>query len=117
MCWVVHVAHGRCLSVVVQIIDEFDVLPNEPEDHAPITVDCDRVKSPEFAGQGVQAPPRRCEIFRLRRGVQCRELQPEFGRVLWLDSGLGPALEESCSANIGSGAELTPSPNRGMIVA
>jgi len=35
---VVHVAHGSCLSVVVQIIDQFDVLPNEPEDHAPVAL-------------------------------------------------------------------------------
>jgi len=94
MCRVVHIAHRRCLSVVVQIIDEFNVLPNEPADHAPVTVDCDRVESPAFAGQGVQAPPRRCEIVRLRRGVQCRELQPEFGSVLWLDSSLGASLAE-----------------------
>jgi hypothetical protein len=32
---VVHVAHGSCLSVVVQVIDEFDFLPNESENHAP----------------------------------------------------------------------------------
>jgi hypothetical protein len=34
--------------VVVQIIDEFDVLPNESEDHVPITVDRDRVEAPEL---------------------------------------------------------------------
>jgi len=55
MCMIAHVAHKRCLSLVVQIIDEFDVLPNEPENHAPVTVDHDRVEPPEFAGQGMRA--------------------------------------------------------------
>jgi hypothetical protein len=74
--WIVHVAHGDCLSLVVQIIDEFDVLPNESEYHAPVAVDRDRVEPPELAGQGMQTPSVRREIARLRRGIQCRQLQP-----------------------------------------
>jgi hypothetical protein len=44
-----HVAHGSCLSVAVQIIDEFDVLSNKSENHTPVSVDRDRVEPPQLA--------------------------------------------------------------------
>lgn len=95
---VVHVAHEICLSVVVQIVDEFDVLPNESEDHAPVAVDRDRVEPPQLTGQRMQAPPGRCEIARLRRGIQGGQLQPELGRMLRLYSGLGATSKERLEA-------------------
>jgi hypothetical protein len=58
--------------VVVQIIDEFDVLPNESEDHAPVTVDRNGVEAPELAGQWMKAPAGRGKIARLCRGIQGR---------------------------------------------
>ena len=64
---VVHVAHGSCFSLVVQIIDEFDVLHNESEYHAPVAVDRDRVEPSELASQGMQTPPGCREIARLPR--------------------------------------------------
>jgi hypothetical protein len=70
------------------------MLPDESEYQALASVDRDRVESPEFAGQGVQASPGRCVIVRLRRGIRCRQEQPLPGRMLWLDSGLGASSEE-----------------------
>lgn len=95
---VVHVAHESCLSVVVQIVDEFDVLPNESENHAPVAVDRDRVEPLELAGQRMQAPPGCSEIARLRRGIQCRQLQLQPRRVLRLDTGLAASSEECLEA-------------------
>jgi hypothetical protein len=77
--------------VLVQTIDEFNVLPNESEDHTPVVVDRDRVEPPQLAGQRMRAPPGRGEIARLRRGIQGRQLQSQLGRMLPLDSGLGAA--------------------------
>jgi len=37
----------------------------------------------------MQTPPERCEVARLCRGIQYRQLQPQPGRVLRLDSSLG----------------------------
>jgi hypothetical protein len=93
-----HVAHENCLSVVVQIIDEFDVLPNESENHTPVSVDRDRVEPPQLAGQRMLASTWRCEIARLRRGIQGCQLQPELGRMLRLDSDLGAAPEKRLEA-------------------
>jgi hypothetical protein len=52
------------------------------------------VEPPELAGQGMQAPPGRREIARLRRGIQCRQLQPSPGRVLRLDPGLAASSKK-----------------------
>jgi hypothetical protein len=92
--------------VVVQIINEFDVLPNESEYHAPVAVDRDRVEPSEFAGQWKQTPPGCREIARLSRGIQCRQLQPQLGRVLRLDSGLGASFEERLKALVSEAPSL-----------
>jgi hypothetical protein len=42
----------------------------------------------------MQAPPGGREVAGLRRRIQGRQLQPQFGRVLRLDSGLGAFPEK-----------------------
>ena len=49
---------------------------------------------PELASQSMQAPPGGPEVAGLRRRIQDRQLQPQLGRMLRLDSGLGAFPEK-----------------------
>jgi len=86
---------------VIQIIDEFDVLPNESENHAPVALTVIEW-NPELAGQGIANATRALRDHSASSRIQCRQLQSQPGRVLRLDSGLGARLKNASSLCDGS---------------
>lgn len=84
---IVHVAHKWCLSVLVQIIDDLDVFPDEPVYQAPVVVDRDRVEP-------LSSPVGACRAGRAIRDrpAWSRHPAPSAAASTWMRTGVGSRL-------------------------
>lgn len=56
--------------MVVEVIEEFDVLADEAEDHTPIATDGDRPEASQIALELMQAETRHVDLFQAYRLIE-----------------------------------------------
>ena len=84
--------------MVVNVVDIAGVAGLESKDHAPVCADGHGMKPLQGTMQCMQTPARCVQVRRLPGAGECRQDQPEFDRMAWLDASARTVREELSQA-------------------